>query len=425
MQRDLNELLAANIISTEIADRIQDYYSNKKVSSTNRLFIVFGIFGAILISLGIILIIAHNWDNLTRLTKTLIAFFPLTIGQALCGYTIVKKLENSTWRESCSAFVFFSVGATISLVSQIYNIPGNLSSFLMLWMFLSLPLIYIMNSSITSLLYIIGITYYACETSYISYPDSQSYVYWLLLVLCLPHYYLLLKNKLESNFTTFHSYLVSISVVITLGTIAANTVELMYIAYFSLFGLFICIGDFYVFKNQKLLNNSYTIIGTLGTIVLLLMLSFDWFWEDLRLENFQFSQIIYSPEFYASIILTLLTGAFLYKQHKFKVLADVKLISWIFILFIVTFIIGLSSPLSVLLINLLVFAIGILTIRNGAKQDQLGVLNFGLLIITALIGCRFFDTELSFILRGILFISVGSGFFMTNYLMLKKRKTNE
>jgi hypothetical protein len=214
-------------------------------------------------------------------------------------------------------------------------------------------------------------------------------------------------------------------VVITLGTIATDTVELMYIAYFSLFGLFILIGDLNVFKNQKLRNNSYTIIGTLGTIVLLLILSFAWFWEDLRLENFQFSQIIYSPEFYASIILTLLAGTLLYKQQKFKVLADIQLISWVFILFIVTFLIGLSSPLSVLMINLLVFAIGILTIRNGAKQDHLGVLNFGLLIIAALIGCRFFDTDLSFILRGILFISVGFGFFMTNYLMLKKRKTNE
>jgi hypothetical protein len=155
---------------------------------------------------------------------------------------------------------------------------------------------------------------------------------------------------------------------------------------------------------------------------LLLIVSFAWFWEDLRLENFQFAQIIYSPEFYASIILTLLAGTLLFKQLKFKALVDIQPISWIFILFIVTFIIGLSSPLSVLMINLFVFAIGIITVKNGAKQDHLGVLNFGLLIITALIGCRFFDTDLSFILRGILFISVGFGFFMTNYLMLKKRK---
>ena len=89
MQRDLNELVAANVISQEIADKIQNYYKTKKGRSVNWLFVVFGILGGILISLGIILIIAHNWDNLPRLTKTILAFIPLLIGQLLCVYVII------------------------------------------------------------------------------------------------------------------------------------------------------------------------------------------------------------------------------------------------------------------------------------------------------------------------------------------------
>ena len=425
MQRDLNELVAANVISQEIADKIQNYYKTKKGRSVNWLFVVFGILGGILISLGIILIIAHNWDNLPRLTKTILAFIPLIIGQVLSGYAIVKKSENITWRESVSAFVFFSVGATISLVSQIYNIPGNLSSFIMIWMLLCLPLIYLMKSSITSLLYIIGITYFASETGYWSSPSSTVHVYWILLMLVLPHYYFLLKKKPESNFTIFHNYFISISIVITLGTVANTMGELMYIAYFSLFGLFYQIGSLEHFKNQKLINNSYLSIGSLGTIVLLLILSFDWFWKDLRHNNFQLSEVILSPEFYVSILLTLVAGTLLYRKHYLRDLAGIKPISVVFVLFIVTFIIGLSSPVSVVIINIIVLALGILTIIDGAKQDHLGILNFGLLIVTALVVCRFFDTDLSFIIRGLLFIAVGFGFFMTNYWMLKKRKTHE
>jgi hypothetical protein len=45
-----------------------------------------------------------------------------------------------------------------------------------------------------------------------------------------------------------------------------------------------------------------------------------------------------------------------------------------------------------------------------------------LLIITALIACRFFDTDFSFVVRGLVFIGVGVGFFATNYYMIKKRK---
>ena len=425
--KDIPELIRAGIISEETADKINDYYSNKSRNSPNRLFIVFGIFGAILVALGIILLVAHNWDDLSRTTKSFFAFLPLIVGQILCAFVLIKKPGSVAWRESASAFLFFSVGACISLISQIYNIPGNLSSFLLTWMLLCLPLIYLMRSSITSLLYLTGITYYAVETSYWywSHPSSESYQYWLLLLAVLPHYYLLYKEKPESNFMIFHNWLVPLSVIICLGTVAKNEGELMYIAYFSLFGLFYLIGSSKFFQQQKLRNNGYKILGSLGTIVLLLVLSFDEFWHGLRSKDFNSYEVITSPEFFASLIISLLGFGILYFQQKKKASKQIEPIALVFILFIIAFIIGLVSPVSVVFINLFVFAIGLLTIFDGAKKDHLGVLNFGLLIIMVLAVCRFFDTDLSFIIRGLLFVTVGIGFFATNYWMLKKRKTNE
>jgi hypothetical protein len=77
------------------------------------------------------------------------------------------------------------------------------------------------------------------------------------------------------------------------------------------------------------------------------------------------------------------------------------------------------------MINLILLTIGIITIKEGTTKDHLGILNFGLLIITILVICRFFDTDISFVTRGILFILVGFGFFATNYYMIKRRKSNE
>ena len=423
--KDIPDLVKADVISQQTADKIRDYYSKKRKQSTNRLFNVFGLLGAVLVGLGIILIIAHNWDDLLRTTKTLLSFIPILVGQGLCGFVLFKKQSSVTWRESGTAFLFFAVGATISLISQIYNIPGNLSSFLLTWMLLCFPLIYVMKSSIASLLYITGITYYACETSYLTYPSSESYFYWILLLTIIPHYYLLYKKKPESNFMIFHNWLIPLSVIITLGTVAKRTDELMFIAYFSLFGLIYLIADLDFFTRQKPRSNGYKILGELGTIILLMTLSFDWFWEELRGEGFFFNEVIKSPEFFASAIISLFAVGLLLLQLKNKSFNDIKPITPVFILFIITFIIGLSSPLSVVLINILVFVIGILTIRDGAKLNNLGILNYGLLIITALVVCRFFDTDLSFIIRGGLFVSVGIGFFVTNYLMFKKRKSND
>ena len=423
---NIPELIKDGVITQEIAGRIQDHYKKKKGAlTTNHLFVVFGILGAILMGLGITLIIAHNWDELLRETRIFFAFLPLILGQILCGYILVKKQSSIVWKESGTAFLFFAVGASIFLISQIYHIQGDLSSFLLTWMILCLPLIYIMKTSVVSLLYIVGITYYVAETSYFSYPSSESYPYWLLFIAVLPHYFQLCRKKAKSNFVFFHNWLIPLSIVMTLGAIVQRTGELIYIAYFSLFGLFYLIGNSDFFIRQKVPGSSYKILGSLGTIFLLLLLSSDWYWKGLEMKVFQFNEVVLSPEFLAASIISLLTGSMLYLQQKNKPLNDINPLVTVFILFIVTFIVGLYSAfIAVVLINLYVFLLGILTIRDGFKQSHLGILNCGVLIIAALVIWRFFDSDISFIVRGFMFLLVGLGFFVANYWILKK-KTNE
>lgn len=423
--KELPELLRNDVISEETAEKIQIYFQSKAAKSSNRLFLVFGIIGALLISLGILLIFAHNWDNLSRSIKTFLAFVPLLIGQGICVYTIIKKSDSQAWRESGTAFLFISVGASIALVAQIYNIPGGNGTFILTWMLLCLPLIYLMKSSIASLLYISGITYYATHMSYASFPRTDSYMYWMLLLLVLPYYYLLFKKKPESNFIIFHNWLIPVSLFIALGTLSEAHEEWMFMAFLSLFAAFYIFGKLDFFTKQRSRNNAYKILGSIGTVVLLLMLSFNWFWEELIDTDFIFKELIISPEFLAAAFMSLLAIGLLYVLQKNKKLSSIKPISLVFIFFIPIFFLGMSSYSAVVLINLLVFAIGLATVREGAKNNHLGLLNYGLLIIATLVICRFFDSDLSFVIRGILFILVGAGFFGVNYWMLKKRKENE
>ncbi len=422
MQKDIPELLKAGLISPETAEGIRQFYRDKAGQSQNRLFIVFGILGAILVGLGIILIIAHNWDEFSRAVKTIFSFLPLLIGQFFCAFALLKKNDSQVWRESSAAFLFFAIGSSISLISQVYHIPGNISSFLLTWMLLCLPLVYIMRSSITSLLYIIGITYWAAETSYWTYPSSETYYYWFLLLSILPHYYLLYRKQPHGNFIIFHHWFIPLSITIVLGTVAMNYEEFMFIAYISLFGLFYLVGKTNFFQSQKSTSNGYLAIGSVGTISILLALSFTWFWEDLRRMDISYFDTIRNPEFIIALIISSIAAAFYIRLRKNKFVSVLNPMELVFIIFIFIFIIGLYFPFAVILVNLLVFAIGIFTIRNGARKDHLGILNYGLLIITALVVCRFFDTDLSFVIRGILFVGVGLGFFFANSRMLKKRQ---
>ncbi len=424
--KDLPQLVEASIISEDTANKIREFYLEKGGKSQNRLFIVFGILGATLVGLGLILIIAHNWDDLSRPAKTFFAFLPLVLGQLFCGFTILKKADSTAWKESSTAFLFLSVGGCISMISQIYNISDDLSKFILVWMLLCFPLIYVMKSSAASLLYIVGISYYAGEIGYWSYPHSGNYLYWGLLALAIPHYYFLYRNKKESNFTLFHHWFIPLSVIFALGTIPRQHDGFLNIAYMSLFGLFYIMGEMKYFKESKWKSNGYTVCGSLGIISLLLILSYDGIWNRISAHSYYFSDVFSSSEFYAAVFFSVSAFVLLYTKNKKGVLGEVDVMEMIFLLFIIVFITGCWFPVfSTLLINLIVLGLGISAIRRGSKMDHLAVLNYGLLIIMALATCRFFDDHITYFVRGSLFVLAGAGFFITNYRMLKKRKTDE
>src|SRR5688572_15980602 len=105
IRRDLAELVTAGVISNKDAEKIEEYYRQNRKPSAGRMMMVFGILGSVLVGLGIILIIAHNWDDFSKVTKTIFAFLPLFIGQAICLHVLVKKPEAAALRESGSTFL--------------------------------------------------------------------------------------------------------------------------------------------------------------------------------------------------------------------------------------------------------------------------------------------------------------------------------
>ncbi len=418
----LPELITEGLLSDETSEKIKAYYKHKELKQPQRINVVFGIIGSILVGLGIILIVAHNWDELSRPLKIIFSFGPLVIGQVLCGYVLLKKKDNTTWRESSATFLFFAVGASIALMAQVYNIPGNLAAFLFTWMLLCVPLIYIMPSSIASLLYLTGITVYGVEDGY-GYGAADSYHYWWLLLLAIPHYLLLIKKRPDSNFTFFHHWVLPVSLTICLGTLSGSEEEYMTLAYINMFGVFYLLGTSNWFSFKRIISNGYLVIGSLGTMCILLALSFKgWFWDALVYDRGALSMSAL-----LAIIVPAVLGVFLlFLTIRSRDDQPINPMGFIFLLFMGIFFIGLSAPaLGAILMNLLVLAAAIFTMQRGQTLNHLGVLNYGLLIIAVLVVCRFFDTDISFVIRGLLFVAVGAGFFFANSRLLKKRKQHE
>lgn len=423
--RALPELVQAGVIDDHTAARISAHYSAKDGPSANRLVIVFAVLGALLVGMGIVLILAHNWDELPKPVKVTIGLLPLVIGQALTGMLLFRNIECRAWREGVSVFLFCSILVSVAIVSQVYNIAGELSGYLLTCVCLALPVIYVLRSGAAVLLCIAGITWYACEVSYFTYLGSDAApMYWVVLGVILPFYFVVfVRQQPKSNFYVWISWLLTLSLTICLATVAGNTGRLFLIAYISMFSAFLMAGESELFQTGRVMSNAYLIVGSLGVVAILLMASFVDFWDwestpDETPYSVSGVSVIAGTALAATIALVL--------QVRSKGVSAVNKKSFAFLLFIAIYFIGVRYPAAgSFLINLSILILAVYTIRSGASQNHLGILNYGLLIITALILCRFFDTDLSFIVRGLLFIGVGTGFFAANYYMIKQRKAGK
>jgi len=73
------------------------------------------------------------------------------------------------------------------------------------------------------------------------------------------------------------------------------------------------------------------------------------------------------------------------------------------------------------LFDLYLLVAGLWLLVTGIRINKQGQMNVGLLALTALIIARFFDSDLNFLLRGLVFIALGIAFLVANVVMLRRK----
>jgi uncharacterized membrane protein len=429
--KDLQELVTADVITGDVAGKIQQYYATKKQASSERFNIVLAILGASLIGSGIILLVAHNWDEMSRPVQSIFAFIPVAIGQTLCMFTLLRKTKSTTWKECSSVILLFGIGSCMALISQIYHINKSLSDFILTWLFLTAPMVYIMRSSLSSLFVICCATWYAILVGYKDVFNNNRtdlpYFYLVFFFFIIPHYYQLYRFQRTGNFFHFHNWFLVISAIVCLGTFASKGDELfqwIFIGYCALFGNFYLLGESVHFRENRILANPFRVAGVLGIVIILLSWSYQGIWNELNESTtsrpYEFARTVF---FYLSVALMLLQLYLLLKWKKqFGNGYDPLTVS-VYLLAISVLAFAKLPLIGLLIINAWILAVAMYFIRKGAQADHLGILNFGLMIIASLAVLRFFDDTIPFVWRGLFFVATGIGFVAANYLLLKKRKS--
>ncbi len=423
MKIDLEELVHAGILNQPTAEAIHQYYLFKKGDEqSSRLTYIISIAGVVLVSLGLILIIGYNWDQIPKLIKLIVAFIPLFIGYALGVYTLLKRPNENLWNEISAVAILFGIGIAMALISQIYNIESQLSDFLKWWLILSIPLIYIFKAGFCSLLIWGGITWFlTATTGKINLPHTL----WSLLFIVsgsIPYFLEIRKPKLQLAWSWHHWLIPFVLIIFTFSLAPYSCNRMRVIHFLGLFFIFNWFRNLDILK-EKLWVQAYYVYAFIGVWVLAFVYSFKGFWSSVDHgfgDCFNGSGLVISLTFMGLFLLALI-DSFRKKSLQFSDLLDFK---WmIFILILLTVLGSEALNLSRLAANILILTGSGLTIYRGIKEEKLGKLNLGLVILAIWIICRFFETDISFVWRGVIFIALGILCFYLNSSLLKRKKS--
>ncbi len=140
--------------------------------------VILTIIASVLISTGIISLIAYNWAAIPRLAKAITAII-LLLATQITGFILLKsgKAEETKIRESYSLFWALLFGGIVAFVSQIFKFAGNTSSFLFIWTISTIVITWLFKAHTSYYLSLLLTIIFSC-----SGIDAESYL--LVFLLC-------------------------------------------------------------------------------------------------------------------------------------------------------------------------------------------------------------------------------------------------
>ncbi|MEM6804467.1 MAG: DUF2157 domain-containing protein [Bacteroidota bacterium] len=430
---ELPALIQQNILDESSASSLENHYrSLAEKKGPNPIFIVTGILGALLIGAGIISIFAYNWENFGRGLRAFLSIAPLLIAQGFYAYAYFKKKDSVAWIESTSGFLSLMIASSIALISQTYNIGGNMADFLWSWMLLTIPLMYLRNSSLTAMIYLAGITAWTFNV-----PQSTGEVvkYWGLLAAVIPHLWKNIAKADSSIRANLLGWASGISFLYTMATLPEWRVEGGgFIAYALLFGLLYILGKNYFEQDAFIWKKPYQFIAIAGTFVMGMFFSFESIPMDVSMNEI-FLGKRGSLGFWGPVanwtnlgisLICLGGSSFMIWKHLQKAKGlNYFVISFPGLVLAYVFLggTGLIAPeIFTVLFNLFILGFGIFYLREGIRQDRLSLVNAGMFMMSALFIMRFFDQDFSFLVKGIAFLFIGASFLGVNLYLAKKKE---
>ena len=425
LYRELPGLVRRGVVPPAVAAQLRDHYGvpASPARSPSRSLAVFGVLGATLIGLGVILLLAHNWDELTRAARAALVFALLLGSQALAGFALLSRRGSVAWAESTSGFLALSVGASLALISQTYQVPGEPRELILVWMLLIAPLPYLLGAALPAIGYWIGITAWVLMDP----GASASLPLWVLLAgVGAADLLRAGRWRVPSAGSAIHAWVVAVALPLALLALLAIESGVVWALLAPALGAaMVAASRIADERDLPQLGLPFRFLGTLGLGALVAVLSFP-VWDEMPLWPTAPAEIGRAR---MALGLAALLVAFVVPWAWREVAAKRWHRAWL-LAAPVAFGIALlgadrgDGVFSALLVNAYGLGLGLTAALAGLRAGRISTTNAGMLLLATLIAARFVDSEWSFLARGLVFIGLGGAFLGLN-LRLRARLQRE
>ena len=428
LEKELPILETEGIVSPETGQEIKSYYCENTASGMHWAIIAFAVLGSLLIGAGVILLFAHNWDELSRPARAALSFCPLAIGSVLSTIALVKK-GGTALRESAGLFHSLAVGAAIALIGQTYHLPSDTPAFLLTWALLILPLIFLLRSTGVYLIYLA----LACGWSGVAQETyGHAAGFWLLMVPPLVRLVPMVRNNRHAPDTLLSLWGILLTLCISTGIVFEKTIPgLWIVAYSALLGGAGLLG-MHLYNDRTGWSNPLKTVGMIGLVLLTYLFTWEEMWDEIGWSyvRMNWRHRAWGAWVDGGITIALLIGwataavkAFRRNSVETITLSVFPIIG--LACFLITSTASETDLINALVFNGFMLLLGIMYIVMGCRNTKLRQLNGGMAILALLLITRFFDADMGFLARGIVFIVLGSCFMTANLVMARRKKQLE
>ncbi len=462
LEKELPLWVKEGILTQEGAQTLLVRYQDNKpetASSGKTLNMVFSLLGFALVGLGIISILAYNWDNLGHMERTILAFSCLLIAQLFSMFAKYYKRDDKALLEGSSIFWFLMVGASLAIIGQTYHLGGNVFDFIFIWLLLSFAIMFIMPSSGVAFFQIFLLTVVWILSRYNHFLDSfitinwnKETLQWVMLLffsLWLGYYVWQVKNNKNANATVLLSWALVICLLIS------SLMEVFRYSYYGnngniliqlslIFAIFYLIGKIYFTQGSRIWKNPFEGVGEMGTLILLLL--------NVSVHSREWLGYMWNPSpihytGFMWILLGLFVGLlvlFIRTKKAFPANGFIMLTPFVFWAYttlmkylwmsekyadtlsyeaMIEFTNGATVYYPpILLINIFCIAGALWMIYRGSKEHKMGTINQGMIFIALIVWIHFANADFSLVVKGIVFIATGIIFLVVNSFMKSRMK---